>query len=188
MAPSISSMPRCWRCGMFIHRPARYVANEPPTTMPPLPMYFPGLNSLSAVLLPRRRRLIEPSSGCTANASAVPPASQYTLLRRGICLTSSTRLCPRADTNPRVGFTPASPTAQLLQPNAGGLTMGVIVLNVTDVAAHKKFWVDEFDAKILKVGQLEGATIPGFVILFRPQAPTGPHEGTTINHMGLKLK
>ena len=81
----------------------------------------------------------------------------------------------------------ASPRAQLLQPNAGGLSMGVVVLNVTDVAAHRKFWVDEFDAKPVKVGQLDGATIPGFVILFRPQAATGPSEGSTINHMGLKL-
>ena len=82
----------------------------------------------------------------------------------------------------------SAPRAQLLQPNAGGLTMGVVVLNVTDVAAHKKFWVNEFDAKVVKVGKLEGATIPGFVILFRPQTATGPSEGSTINHMGLKLK
>src|SRR3954468_14867482 len=82
----------------------------------------------------------------------------------------------------------SAPYAQLLQPNEGGLTMGVIVLNVSDVAAHKKFWVDEFDATAVKVGQLEGATIPGFVILFRPQAATGPSEGSTINHIGLKLK
>jgi catechol 2,3-dioxygenase-like lactoylglutathione lyase family enzyme len=81
-----------------------------------------------------------------------------------------------------------TPGAQLLKPNAEGLTMGLVVLNVTDVAAHKKFWVDEFDAKVVKVGRLEGATIPGFVILFRPQAATGPSEGSTINHMGLKLK
>jgi catechol 2,3-dioxygenase-like lactoylglutathione lyase family enzyme len=82
----------------------------------------------------------------------------------------------------------SAPRAQLLQPNAGGLTMGVVVLNVTDVAAHKKFWANEFDAKLVKVGKLEGATIPGFVMLFRPQAATGPSEGSTINHMGLKLK
>src|SRR5438477_628131 len=64
------------------------------------------------------------------------------------------------------------PRAQLLQPNSSGLTMGVIVLNVSDVAAHKKFWVDAFDAKVVKVGQLEGATVPGFVILFRPHVAT----------------
>src|SRR5947207_12723650 len=88
------------------------------------------------------------------------------------------------------GFVMALTTAraQLLQPNAEGLSMGLVVLNVTDVAAHQKFWADEFDAKLVKVGRLDGATIPGFVILFRHQAPTGPSEGTTINHMGLKLR
>jgi catechol 2,3-dioxygenase-like lactoylglutathione lyase family enzyme len=77
--------------------------------------------------------------------------------------------------------------AQLLQPNAEGLSMGLILVNVSDVAAHRKFWVDEFDAKPIKVGQLDGVTVPGFVVLFRLQKATGPHEGTTINHMGLKL-
>jgi catechol 2,3-dioxygenase-like lactoylglutathione lyase family enzyme len=77
--------------------------------------------------------------------------------------------------------------AQLLQPNAEGLSMGLVVLNVSDVAAHRKFWVDEFDAKPVKVGQLDGATLPGFVILFRRQTATGPSEGSTINHIGLKV-
>ncbi len=81
-----------------------------------------------------------------------------------------------------------TPHAQLLQPNGEGMSMGLVMLNVTDVAAHQKFWADEFDAKRVKVGKLEGATIAGFVILFRPQAPTGPSEGTTINHMGLKVR
>jgi hypothetical protein len=37
------------------------------------------------------------------------------------------------------------------------------------------------------VGKLDGVTIPGVVILFRVQPRTGPSEGTTINHIGLKL-
>jgi hypothetical protein len=78
--------------------------------------------------------------------------------------------------------------AQLLQPNAEGLSFGLVVANVSDVAAHQKFWIDAFDAKPITVGQLEGVTIPGVVILLRPQRATGPHEGTTINHMGLKVQ
>ena len=78
--------------------------------------------------------------------------------------------------------------AQLLQPNHDGLSMGLVLLNVSDVQAHRKFWVNEFDAKPVKVGTLEGVTIPGFVILFRVQPRTGPAEGETINHMGLKLR
>ncbi len=82
-------------------------------------------------------------------------------------------------------LTPAN--AQLLRPNAEGLSMGLLLLNVSDVAAHKKFWIDEFDAKPIKVGQLEGITMPGFVALFRLKPSTGPSEGSTINHMGLKV-
>jgi hypothetical protein len=59
--------------------------------------------------------------------------------------------------------------AQLLQPNAEGLSMGLLLLNVSDVAAHQKFWVDEFGAKPIKVGQLDGITMPGLVMLFRVQ-------------------
>jgi len=83
-------------------------------------------------------------------------------------------------------FIPAR--AQLLQPNREGLSMGLVLLNVSDVQAHRKFWVSEFDAKPIVVGKLDGVTIPGFVILFRLQARTGPAEGETINHMGLKLR
>jgi hypothetical protein len=32
--------------------------------------------------------------------------------------------------------------AQLLQPNAEGLSFGLVLANVSDVAAHQKFWVD----------------------------------------------
>jgi hypothetical protein len=82
----------------------------------------------------------------------------------------------------------ASLRAQLLRPDSQGLSMGLILLNVTSVPAHRKFWVDEFDAKPVRVGTLDGVTIPGFVLLFRLQPATGPAEGETINHMGLKLR
>jgi catechol 2,3-dioxygenase-like lactoylglutathione lyase family enzyme len=77
--------------------------------------------------------------------------------------------------------------AQLFPSDSIGLTMGHVLLNVSDVAAHREFWTKQFDAKPVTVGKLEGVTIPGVVILFRLQPRTGPSEGTTINHMGLKL-
>ena len=67
------------------------------------------------------------------------------------------------------------------------MTMGHVLLNVNDVEAHKKFWMTQFDARPLKVGRLEGIKIPGLVVLFRQQPRTGPGEGETINHLGLKL-
>ncbi len=77
--------------------------------------------------------------------------------------------------------------AQLLPANASGLTMGFVLLNVTSVDAHRAFWVEAFDAKPLKVGRLDGVVIPGLVVLLRPQPPSGPVDGETINHLGLKL-
>ena len=77
--------------------------------------------------------------------------------------------------------------AQLFAPVDAGITMGHVLLNVSDVAAHQKFWTTQFDAKPVTVGRLQGVTVPGVVILFRAQPRTGPSEGTTINHMGLKL-
>ena len=78
--------------------------------------------------------------------------------------------------------------AQLFPPGDAVMTMGHVLLNVSDAAAHREFWTSQFDAKPVKVGTLEGVTIPGTVILFRVQPRTGPSEGTTINHMGLKEK
>lgn len=77
--------------------------------------------------------------------------------------------------------------AQLLPAGDAGMTMGHVLLNVTDVDAHRRFWTTQFDAKPVTVGKLQGVTVPGIVVLFRLQPPTGPSEGTTINHMGLKL-
>jgi hypothetical protein len=77
--------------------------------------------------------------------------------------------------------------AQLFPPGDAVMTMGHVLLNVGDAVAHREFWIRHFDARAVKVGRLEGVTIPGTVILFRAQAPSGPSEGTTINHMGLKV-
>ena len=77
--------------------------------------------------------------------------------------------------------------AQLLPRGDAALTMGHVLLNVSDVAAHQKFWTSQFDARPVTVGRLDGVVIPGAVVLFRLQPSTGPSEGTTINHMGLKL-
>lgn len=77
--------------------------------------------------------------------------------------------------------------AQLFPPGDSSMTMGHVLLNVSDVAAHRQFWTTQFDAKPITVGKLEGITVPGVVVLFRLQPRTGPSEGTTINHMGLKV-
>ena len=77
--------------------------------------------------------------------------------------------------------------AQLLPANELGMSMGHLLVNVTDVDAHTRFWVTQFEAVPVTVGQLRGVKIPGLVVLFRRQTPTGPGDGETINHLGLKL-
>jgi catechol 2,3-dioxygenase-like lactoylglutathione lyase family enzyme len=79
------------------------------------------------------------------------------------------------------------PEAQLLPPNEIGMRMGHVLLNVSNVEAHRTFWIKQFDAKPVTVGKLQAITIPGLVVVFRAQQRTGPSEGTTINHLGLKL-
>jgi catechol 2,3-dioxygenase-like lactoylglutathione lyase family enzyme len=75
--------------------------------------------------------------------------------------------------------------AQLAAPNAAGVAMGHIHINTADVAAQKKFWVDVIGATPVKLGTNEGVKIPGAVILFKAAAPTGPTDGSVINHIGL---
>ena len=82
----------------------------------------------------------------------------------------------------------ATTHAQLLPPDGNGLSMGHVLLNVSDVDAHTNFWTHHFEAKPVTVGRLRGVTIPGVVVLFRAQERSGPSEGTTINHMGVKVK
>ena len=77
--------------------------------------------------------------------------------------------------------------AQLLPPNQAGITMGHVHLNVTDVEAHRKFWLGPIGAKPYKLGRLEGVTVPGLILLFRQRDPSGPVVGSVINHLGLKV-
>ena len=78
--------------------------------------------------------------------------------------------------------------AQLAPPNEAGMRMGHVHLNVRDVEAHKKFWVSQVGAKAIRVGKAEGVEIPGLIVLFRKQEPTGTVAGGVIDHLGLKIR
>ena len=77
--------------------------------------------------------------------------------------------------------------AQLAAPNEAGIAMGHVHLNVNDVDAQRKFWIDQFDAVPLKKEGLQGVKIPGMLILFRKQAPIGSNEGAMMDHFGVKV-
>jgi catechol 2,3-dioxygenase-like lactoylglutathione lyase family enzyme len=80
--------------------------------------------------------------------------------------------------------------AQLLPPNENGVTFGHVHLNVTDVEAQKKFWIEQFDAVPLtgEKPQLPGVKVPGMLILFTKKEPTHPSEGTVLDHFGFKVR
>jgi catechol 2,3-dioxygenase-like lactoylglutathione lyase family enzyme len=79
-------------------------------------------------------------------------------------------------------------TAQLAPPNEAGVTMGHLHLNVRDVEARKKFWVEQFEATLVQRNGMPGVKLPGLLILFRKQPPDGGTEGTVIDHIGLKVR
>ena len=79
--------------------------------------------------------------------------------------------------------------AQLTPPNGAGVTMGHVHLNVKDVEAQKKFWIEQFDAKPLakENPQLPGVKVPGMLILLTKKDPIHGTEGTSLDHFGFKV-
>lgn len=78
--------------------------------------------------------------------------------------------------------------AQLAAPNAAGVTYGHVHLSVTDIELHKKLWVEHFGGAVVQKGTLTAVKLPNMLIAFRTTAPTGPSEGTTMDHFGFKVR
>jgi catechol 2,3-dioxygenase-like lactoylglutathione lyase family enzyme len=78
--------------------------------------------------------------------------------------------------------------AQLQAPNAAGVSMGHLHLNVKDVEESKKFWVDQLGATTVQVGRVEILKIPGTLIFLNKKDPTGGTEGSTVNHIGFLVR
>ncbi len=82
----------------------------------------------------------------------------------------------------------APASAQLALPNHAGVAMGHVHLNVQDAELHKRIWINHFAAQPLDREGLTGVKIPGALILFRQQEPTGNAEGTALDHFGMKVR
>jgi len=81
-------------------------------------------------------------------------------------------------------------SAQLLAAKDGPIVYGHHHLNVTDMDAAKKFWVDALGGVLVKVGP-ENREIIKFanaLMLLRAQKPTGGSKGTTVDHIGFSVK
>jgi catechol 2,3-dioxygenase-like lactoylglutathione lyase family enzyme len=83
--------------------------------------------------------------------------------------------------------TPAS--AQLMAAKDGPIVYGHHHLNVTNVEAQKKFFVDTLGGTAIKIGtnNQEIIKFPNVLIFMRMQAPTGGTIGTTVNHIGFSV-
>jgi catechol 2,3-dioxygenase-like lactoylglutathione lyase family enzyme len=78
--------------------------------------------------------------------------------------------------------------AQLAPPNAEGITMGHIHLNVKDVAAQEHFWVDLMGGKPVKNEKLSLIEFPGVYIMLNQKEPTAPAAGSVVDHFGFVVK
>ena len=83
----------------------------------------------------------------------------------------------------------AIPTfAQLVKPNAQGVTMGHIHLHVKDVAAHTHFWVDIMGGKPVHNEKLAMIEFPGVYLILTQDDPTGPPDGSIVDHFGFVVR
>ena len=78
--------------------------------------------------------------------------------------------------------------AQLAVPNDAGLTYGHVHLNVTDVELHKQLWVDHFGGVVTQKGPLVAVRLPNFLIALSAREPTGPSQGSVMDHFGFKVR
>ena len=83
---------------------------------------------------------------------------------------------------------PALASAQLAVPNDNGITYGHVHLNVSDVEVHKKLWVDYFGGVVVEKGPRTAIRLPNFLIALTEQEPTGPMQGSVLDHFGFKVR
>ena len=84
---------------------------------------------------------------------------------------------------------PALPAqAQLATPNDNGITYGHVHLNVADIEVHKKLWVDWFGGVVVQKGPLTAIRLPNFLIALTEREPTGPMQGSVLDHFGFKVR
>jgi catechol 2,3-dioxygenase-like lactoylglutathione lyase family enzyme len=83
----------------------------------------------------------------------------------------------------------SSASAQLLAAKDGPIVYGHHHLNVSNIDATKKFFVDTLGGTAIKIGtnNTEIIRFPNVLIFFRLQAPTGGTKGTTTDHIGFSV-
>ena len=82
----------------------------------------------------------------------------------------------------------SSASAQLIAAENAEIAMGHHHLRVSDVEAHKRFWVDGLGATPVMFGTWEVMKMPDLLVYLTPQAPTGGTKGTVVNHIGVQVR
>lgn len=85
-------------------------------------------------------------------------------------------------------LTSADASAQLAPANEAGVTLGHIHLTVRDVDAHKGFWTRLMGGTVIENGPLSLIQFPGVFIMLSRAEPTGPPEGSIVNHFGFVFR
>ena len=80
--------------------------------------------------------------------------------------------------------------AQLAPYNAEGLTTGHSHMFVNDPEPIKKLFVETLGGRVTATGSLELISFPGIMVVLGKSAapPTGGSDGSTVNHVGFKVK
>ena len=78
--------------------------------------------------------------------------------------------------------------AQLAVPNEAGVSFAHVHLSVADIELHKRLWTDLLDGQLVEKAGYAAVRIPGALIFFTDRAPTAPTVGTSVNHVGFKVR
>jgi len=77
--------------------------------------------------------------------------------------------------------------AQLAPPNSAGVTFSHVHLNVTDLDAQKRFWIQLGGIPVTSQNR-QIMRFPGIYVYLRKQSPTGGTVGSVVNHFGFRVK
>ena len=81
---------------------------------------------------------------------------------------------------------PGNSRAQLATPNDRGVAIGHWHTIVRDVDTAKKFWM-LYGAEPITIDGTVVMKLPGILVFLTPGTPSGDTEGTSVNHVGLKV-
>src|SRR5262245_28529373 len=87
-------------------------------------------------------------------------------------------------------LTAALPAKAQLMITDSPIVYGHHHVNASDIAAHKKFWVDALGGTSVKVAgsNAEIVKFPNVLVFLASRAPNGGSKGTTVNHVGFETR